>query len=297
MILHLGLIAHSKQATRIIALQAVILAAATWTVNSTSASLRAKQGLPLLNQLLAWILSGASLAIPIVVTNPTLHRHWLIRLLSLHLAFATPFTLLTVSYESLFYYVYSLVLLIWLLLERKCYQATVLDPNRNEEDVTRLKTEGYPNRHLRLGDLRTSIFFLTFLLVAFFGTGNVASVASFTVESVTRFRTVFSPFLMGALLVFKILIPFLVLSSFYSVLSRAVDLPPFALFLLTVTTTDVMTLNFFYMVRDTGAWLDIGESISHFVIASALSVFSMVLFWISHKIVGQVLIPQRSKTT
>ena len=41
--------------------------------------------------------------------------------------------------------------------------------------------------------------------------------------------------------------------------------------------SDVLTLNFFWMVRDEGSWLDIGTSISHFVIASVLCIFVAVL--------------------
>jgi phosphatidylinositol glycan class N len=36
---------------------------------------------------------------------------------------------------------------------------------------------------------------------------------------------------------------------------------------------DYMTLRFFWAVRDEGSWLEIGESISMFMIASALCVF------------------------
>lgn len=149
---------------------------------------------------------------------------------------------------------------------------------------------------LKSSDMRVASFFLFFINIAFFGTGNMASLSSFTIESVYRFTTVFNPFLMGALLVFKILIPFFLLSSALSLLSRCLELPPFSLFLLVLSTTDVMTLNFFFLVRDSGSWLDIGTTISHFCIASAFIVFQILLFSISHLLVGDVLIPRKQSS-
>lgn len=51
---------------------------------------------------------------------------------------------------------------------------------------------------------------------------------------------------------------------------------------------DVMTMNFFWMVRDEGSWLDIGTSISHFVIASLLCVFVAGLEFLSEVFVSGV---------
>jgi phosphatidylinositol glycan class N len=132
---------------------------------------------------------------------------------------------------------------------------------------------------------------LLFINVAFFGTGNIASLSSFNLSSVYRLITVFNPFLMTALLIFKLLIPFCVLSAIFGIVSRALDLPPFSLFLLVLSTTDVMTLNFFFLVRDDGSWLEIGTSISHFCISSGFVVFTIVLFCLSHLMVGRVLVP------
>lgn len=96
---------------------------------------------------------------------------------------------------------------------------------------------------------------------------------------------------MGALLILKILIPFFLLSSVFAVVGRALELPPFSLFLLILSTTDIMTLNFFFLVRDSGSWLEIGTTISHFVIASAFIVFQIILFVVSYVLVGTVLVP------
>ena len=52
--------------------------------------------------------------------------------------------------------------------------------------------------------------------------------------------------------------------------------------------SDVLTLNFFWMVKDEGSWLDIGTTISHFVIASVLCVFVAGLEFVSEIFVSGV---------
>ena len=54
--------------------------------------------------------------------------------------------------------------------------------------------------------------------------------------------------------------------------------------------SDVLTLNFFFMVRDEGSWLDIGTSISHFGIASLLCVFVAGLEFVSEVFVSGVAV-------
>jgi len=68
-------------------------------------------------------------------------------------------------------------------------------------------------RKLSVKDARLAWLFLFFINVAYFGTGNVASVASFSVSSVYRLTTVFNPFFMGGLLIFKIMLPFFFLAG------------------------------------------------------------------------------------
>lgn len=147
-------------------------------------------------------------------------------------------------------------------------------------------------RNLASTDLRIASFFLLFINISFFGMGNIASVSSFSLSSVYRFTTIFNPFLMGALLILKIMIPFFLLSCVFAIISRSQGLPAFSLFSLVMATTDVMTLNFFYLVRDSGSWLEIGSSISHFVIASVFIVFQILLYGISYGLVGKIMVSQ-----
>jgi len=71
----------------------------------------------------------------------------------------------------------------------------------------------------------------------------------------------------------KILVPFAILSANLGILNRRLGVAPSALFMIVMAIGDVMTISFFWMVRDEGSWLDIGTSISHFCIASGLCVF------------------------
>ena len=55
-----------------------------------------------------------------------------------------------------------------------------------------------------------------------------------------------------------------------------------------IAISDVLTMNFFWLVRDEGSWLDIGTSISHFFIASLLCVFVSGLEVVSEVFVSGV---------
>ena len=87
---------------------------------------------------------------------------------------------------------------------------------------------------------------------------------------------------------FKIMVPFAIISANLGILNRRLRVAPSALFMIVIAISDVMTLNFFYMVRDEGSWLDIGTSISHFCIASGLCVFVAGLESVSEMFVSGV---------
>lgn len=83
---------------------------------------------------------------------------------------------------------------------------------------------------------------------------------------------------MAVLLLFKIVCPFVALSAVSCVLGRRLRLPPFSLFILASTLSEVLTLNHFFNVTDRGSWLEIGSTITNFAICSLLSIFNTVLF-------------------
>lgn len=254
----------------------------------------------------------ASLSLPLLHSLQP-NSHYLHRLLIIFLTFSPIFIILTISYEGLFYFVFCITLLTWVRLEHHVHSfRTSHQPNPPTptplpkslpailpaisaqlsspvESSSTASPQPWPSyRPLSLADLRPALFFLFLLQSAFFSTGNMASISSFSLDSVYRLIPVFNPFSQGALLLLKLLIPFAVISANLGILTRRLRVAPSSLFMLVMAFTDVLTMNFFWMVRDEGSWLEIGTTISHFCIASLLCIFLAGLEFLSELFVSGV---------
>lgn len=217
---------------------------------------------------------------------PFLHRldpnsGYMHQLMLIFLTCAPTFVILSISYEGLFYVAFCITLFAWVRLEYSIYSTAKDQSATNAPTAGATTKAGLGYRPLTLSDARVALFFLVFLQSAFFSTGNVASVSAFSLESVNRLLPVFDPFSQGALLILKLMIPFAVISANLGVLNKRLGVAPSALFMIVMAITDILTLYFFWVVKDEGSWLEIGSTISHFVIASLLCVFVAVLEGVS----------------
>ncbi|KAJ5964583.1 uncharacterized protein N7479_004459 [Penicillium vulpinum] len=272
----------------IMGIQLGMVLLAVIVTRSSVLSLQARQGLPFGNIVVGWVVLVASL------TLPFFHRlypnsHYLHRLMIIFLTFSPTFIILTISWEGLFYFVFCMTIVTWVRLEHAIYvhTASALEKPKNP-GVTTIDGETFYYRALTLSDIRVALFFFFLLQSAFFSTGNVASISTFSLDSVRRLIPIFDPFAQGALLLLQILIPFAIISANLGILNRRLEVPPSALFMVVMAISDIMTLNFFFMVRDEGSWLDIGMTISHFCIASALCTFVAGLEFLSEQFVSGV---------
>lgn len=219
------------------------------------------------------------------------------------LTFSPTFIILTISWEGLFYFVFCMTIVTWVRLEHAIYVHTASDAARQQTagngsitkptniGSTTVDGETFYYRALTLSDVRVALLFFFLLQSAFFSTGNVASISTFSLDSVRRLVPIFDPFAQSALLILQILIPFAIISANLGILNRRLEVAPSALFMVVMAISDIMTLNFFYMVRDEGSWLDIGMTISHFCIASALCTFVAGLEFLSELFVSGVHFP------
>ncbi|KAJ3931272.1 MAG: Phosphatidylinositolglycan class N-domain-containing protein [Lentinula lateritia] len=254
--------------------QSLLILVALLVTRSSVLSLQAKEGLPKWCQATGWSVLVISLLVtflPVLSIDATAPAAKQVLYLRYLLGLTPLFIILSLSDETLFFVSYTFVMGLWAEVER-----VVSRPRIVAEDVngTRGGEEILSVYRFRADDLRIALFFLFFVQIAFFGTGNVASVSSFYLSPVYRLVPVFNPFFMSGLLVCKIITPYVILAIATAAVTHSLGLPPFSLFLVALCVTDGMTLIFFFNVTDAGSWLEIGQTISFFVITSLLTLWS-----------------------
>lgn len=254
-------------------LQMLCTVLSMWAVYSTHNSLLKKQGLPLINQVVSWIILASSFVVPLL--SP---RNLLERLFSILVSSMSAYLLLSTGYEALFPLVLSCLMFVWIHMEQETLQQSGVSC---KQKVTSIHFSYNTNitqfRQLCLDDIRRAFFLVFFLVTAFFGTGNIASINSFDLASVYCFLTVFSPFMMGALMLWKIFIPFVLVMCAFEAVQLTTQLSSKSLFLMVLVISDIMALHFFFLVKDYGSWLDIGTSISHYVIVMCMTIVLVFL--------------------
>ncbi|KAL8560900.1 hypothetical protein ACOMHN_059084 [Nucella lapillus] len=286
---------------RVLCIQLVLIGAATLVVKVTADYISYRSGTPKVAPACSWLILFISPLLPLL-TGVSIH----LRLVSLCLAFLAPYLLMSItegaSYEGLFMLCLMCMLYCWLQLETLLVS---LDPTQTnavlsfQPSLTSLDKKGLniTPRHLHIADLRRAFFFIFLILTAFFGTGNIASVNSFDPASVYCFVTIFSPFLMGGLMMLKVVLPFVVVTCVLAGIQVVSGVPLRALMLIVLLMTDFMGLNFLFLVRDEGSWREIGTSISHYVIVMSLITFAMILMGVAQILTSSAPLLRLSSTS
>ncbi|XP_071175269.1 GPI ethanolamine phosphate transferase 1-like [Mytilus edulis] len=264
-------------------IQVIVIGLATYNVWTVSSSIARSQGLPFINRLTSYVILVFSMISPFLGGTSVTHR-----LFTVTLALFPPYLLLSISYEDLFFVTLTAVLYFWMKLE-----INLNDKKVSLEDCDFVaSSKNQLHRIINTEDIRRAFYYIFFILVAFFGTGNIASINSFEPASVYCFVTKFDPFVMGSLMMLKNVLPFVLVSCVFHAIHVLTAIPTKALFLIVLIMSDFMALNFFFLVRDYGSWLEIGTSISHYVIVMCMIIFLMVLFVLSHALTTVSVLPR-----
>lgn len=283
---------RAPKSSKLFFVQVILIAMSSIMVWLTTSHRSLHKELHPLHQLINWCIAGFSMVLPLFSPCIVLSR-----LTSIFLGFAPPFLLLSIGYEAVFYSAFAMVLMGWIFLE----SANLYCSEGSDSTVHNILADGsvfdYDERCLQLSDFRIPLLFMILFNVAFFGTGNFASIASFEISSVYRFITIFSPFLMTALLIFKLFIPYMLVICTFSAITKIVRIPRIGCYFLVILLSDVMTIHFFFLVQNTGSWMEIGNSISHFGIVSAQVVFVLLLFALTNIYTKDIEVSSRQLTS
>uniref|UniRef100_A0A667YLN8 GPI ethanolamine phosphate transferase 1 n=1 Tax=Myripristis murdjan TaxID=586833 RepID=A0A667YLN8_9TELE len=212
--------------------------------NLTHSSLQQKQGLPLFSQIISWTTLGSSMLVPLFSSTRLFHR-----LLSIFLSLTATYLLLSTGSEALFPPVLSWLMYVWINIEQEAMLAqgvsgrqelSTIDFSENI-DITKL-------RQLKLDDIRRSYFFYLNHFVCGHSLLCPLPLSSFDPASVYCFLTVFNPFIMGGLMMWKVCFFFFFFSG------TLLSVSPSLLFSFLLSCPQ----HFFFLVQDYGSWLDIG---------------------------------------
>lgn len=189
--------------------------------------------------LVSWVLLVISCFLPFFSSS----KNRLKRLIVVLTSILTIYLLLSTQYESLFVLILCLLMLTWIITFEE-----------------------------KKGNIRLFTFqSLLFILLAFFGTGNFASVNSFDPSNVYCFLTIFNPFLMSLIILIKCILPILIVICATAYVIKNPDMiKSFRLY--TLIICDLLALELFFFIKTEGSWLQIGESISRYVILMAMIV-------------------------
>ncbi|CAF3389979.1 unnamed protein product [Rotaria socialis] len=189
--------------------------------------------------LASWIILIISCFLPFLSSS----KYRLKRLIIILTSILTIYILLSTQYESLFVLILCLLMLTWII------------------------TYEEQKENIQLFTFQS----LLFILLAFFGTGNFASINSFDPSNVYCFLTIFNPFLMSCIILIKCILPILIVTCATAYVIKNPDMIKYFR-LYTLIICDLLALELFFFIKTEGSWLQIGESISRYVILMAMIV-------------------------
>ena len=259
---------------------------------------RRKLSIPIFLNIFCWFCMLNALFTPFFGPNSVPGR-----LFHIAIVFFTNFLLLATSFEAVFVFLLCLCLCLWLALEdvllpvkqSYCkYWDCIISFHKSKVYTIMPNELELPEQRISLADLRRVLVCIILGIYSYFGTGNIASINTFDPATVYCFLTVFSPFIMGALILWKMTIPFIFVGCIFNIIVSLTKRSLKSYILLMILISDIMGLNFFFLVQDSGSWLEIGVSISHYVIMMAMTIGVTLIVAVARSLTGIAVISRKN---
>lgn len=188
---------------------------------------------------------------------------------------------LSLSYESIFIICLGSYFLSRIEIDNE-YKEKLIEDEINTNDLIINSTSSSSSVAETINkwkSIERAFIILLFVMLSFFGTGNIASISSFDPNICRYYITIFSPFIMMSLIILKLCIPLiLIITGFCWIIINKQN--NYEIFISMLIICKVMSLNFFFMIKNKGSWLDIGTSISHYVIIEVTTIILALIYFI-----------------
>ncbi len=290
----------SKWMERLLVFQTILLLLSTFVPTVANWYFINKKPIPFVLNLFSWFILLNSIVSPFI--GPTSVPGRIFHLVQL---FFTNFLLLSTSFEAVFVLILCCCLYLWLALEnallmkskKYSFWNSVLSFRKSKAYTIFPNELENLNSGVSISNLRQILICIILGIFSYFGTGNIASINTFDPATVYCFLTVFSPFVMGGLILWKMTIPFLLIGSVFNIVVTTSNCSLRSYILAMILLSDIMGLNFFFLVRDSGSWLEIGISISHYVIMMAMSIGIVILVGIARLLTGLSIVSRKTNSS
>ncbi|CAH4031182.1 unnamed protein product [Pieris brassicae] len=226
-------------------------------------------------QTVCWFIGALLPILPLMYTRKMNNR-----ILGINSSTIIFYLLMSVAHEGLFIIALIFNITCWMYIEFKlldignkeiidCYFES--DEKRNQKHLTSFE------RSISSDDFRRAFFFLLYIVLSYFGTGNIDSLNSYEVRWVLCFTTSFQPFLITGLIVMKTLSTQLSVACCFRAIQNLTKAPIGYTHIIVLIYSNIMGLLLLYCVTNTGSWLEIGTSISQFVIVQILTLIIVLI--------------------
>ncbi|XP_065826536.1 GPI ethanolamine phosphate transferase 1-like [Oscarella lobularis] len=232
-------------------------------------------------QIFGWSTLVFSFVIPLASS-----RRMTVRLVSIVLSILPGCILVTTFHDCLFYVTLCFALFSWLCVENsRKFQLDTLKFGQRQEECNR--------RDFLLSDVRTSVLFLFFCSLAFFGSDclNSASRGS----DVLNDLFIHGPTSRTVLFYWKCLAPFILIGTAVAAVRLLTQISLAKLSLLLVLLSDFLTLHYFFLVTDSGSWKEIGQRIGQCVAMSFLALVPLVTIGLGIQMTGSGFLKRKAR--